>query len=261
MKTNELLFELSHSVRYEIMKALAQEPLKLTRLGELVGANNPEVSRHLDRLRKSCLVEKDRDGFYYTTPFGNCVMSVLPYLSFITSNPKYFMEHDLSGLPPGFMNRLGELGPCEVVEGTTINILKMERLAKSSKERFLVVSNELITKPTEQDFADLDQALATDYAFRIILSESQLEDKNLMMIADLCGSSRDQHFRVLPQVPMFCNIVDNEVMLAFLDTRGKVDFSVSFCSTDPEVLRWCEDLMNYLWDHSKSISEFRKSTF
>ncbi len=257
MKTNELLFELSHSVRYGIMNTLAQEPLKLTKLGELVGANNPEVSRHLDRLRKASLVEKDRDGFYYTTPFGNCVMSVLPYLSFITSHPKYFMEHDLSGLPPGFMSRLGELKPCEIVEGTTVNILKMERLSRASKERFFVVSNELITKPTEQDFADLNQALEEGFDFRIILPEDQLKDKNLMLIADLCGSKRDQHFRVLPQVPMLCNIVDNEVMLAFLDNRGKVDFSVSFCSTDPGVLRWCEDLMNYLWDHSKPISEFK----
>lgn len=84
-----------------------------------------------------------------------------------------------------------------------------------------------------------------------------MEDKNLMEFADYCGSSQNKHFRVIPQVPLFCSIIDNEVMLAFLDKKGKVDFSVSFCSTDPEALRWCEELLNYLWDRGKYLSEFR----
>ena len=257
METSELLFELSHSVRYGIIKALAEEPLKLTKLGELVGANNPEVSRHLDRLKKARLVEKDPDGLYFITSFGNMIMSILPYLSFVTSHPEFFLEHDLSQLPPEFMCRLGELESCEVIEGMIVNVYRLDEISKDSRSRIFTVSNEFVSEIKEEHFAEMDKALAGGLDFKYILQESQLEDKNLMKMAGHFDSTQDKHFRVVPKVPLFCSICDNEMMIAFLDKKGKVDFSVSFCSSDPEVVRWCEDLLNYLWDRGRLLSEFK----
>jgi len=256
METNELLFELSHSVRYGIMRALAEEPLKLTKLGELVEANNPEVSRHLDRLKKALLVDKDPNGSYFITSFGNIIMSILPFLSFVTDHPRFFLEHDLSRLPPEFMCRLGELESCEMVEGMILNVYRLDEISKESKSRMYTVSNEFVSKIKEEHFAAFDQALAGGFNFRYVLQESQLEDKNLMKIVDHSGSTQDEHFRVIPKVPLFCTICDDEVMIAFLDKTGKADFSVSFCSTDPGVTRWCEDLLDYLWDRGKLLSEY-----
>jgi len=257
METNELLFELSHSVRYGIMKALADEPKKLTKLGELVSANNPEVSRHLDRLKRSSLVDKNPDGTYYTTSFGEIIMHMVPSLSFAAAHPEYFLEHDLSLLPPEFIRRLGELKSCELVEGTTVNLYRLEDSGRSSNTRIYTVSNEFVTKITEENFSGFDQIIAGGFVFRWILSESQLKDKNLMALADHFGSSQDKHFRVIPQVPLFCSIIDDEVMVAFLDKKGKADFSVGFYSLDPVVLRWGENLFSYLWDSGSYLSEFR----
>lgn len=169
MQIHQLLFELSHPVRYEIMQTIAEKPQRLTKIGEKVDANNPEVSRHLDRLRKSSLVEKDKDGFYYMTSFGKIIMSILPFLSFVTSHPDYFLDHDLSLLPTSFKMRLGELESCDLIEGTTVNIYRLDQISRTSKARIYTVSNEYITKVTEEDFAECDQLLTEGLDFRYIL--------------------------------------------------------------------------------------------
>jgi len=64
METHQLLFKLSHSVRFEIIHTVDEKPERLTMIGEQADKNNPEVSRHLDRLKKSNLVDKDKDGYY-----------------------------------------------------------------------------------------------------------------------------------------------------------------------------------------------------
>ncbi len=257
METNELLFELSSKVRYDIMKAIVEVPLKLTKIGEQIGANNPEVSRHLDRLKKANLVGKDVDGYYSMTSFGEIIFGLLPAISFVAAHPEYFLEHDLSRLPPGFMSRLGELESCEVVEGMIVNVYRLDEISKASRSRIYTVSNEFISEIKEENVAEMDLEMPKDFKFRYILQESQLEDKNLMKLADHKGSMQDEHFRVIPRVPLFCSILDKEVMIAFLDKKGKVDFSVTFSSTDPEVLRWCEDLLDHLWERGKTLSEFR----
>lgn len=256
MQIHELLFELSHPVRFGIMKLLAERPLRLTKIGEHVDANNPEVSRHLDRLKNADLVAKNADGYYFTTSFGRIIIGLLPAISFVSAHPEFFLEHDLSLLPPEFMNRIGELESYEVIEGTTVNIYRLDQISKDSTKRIFTVSNEFITKVKEEDFNELDEVLAGGFELRYMLQESQLDDKNLMEVAAYCASSERMQFRVIPRVPLFCTICDDDVMIAFLDKRGKADFSVCFCSDDPKVFKWCEDLLNYFWDRSEPISDY-----
>jgi predicted transcriptional regulator len=255
METHELLFELSHPVRYEITKLLAERPLRLTKIGDRVDANNPEVSRHLDRLKNADLVAKNVDGYYSTTSFGRIIMGLLPAISFVAAHPDFFVEHDLSHLPPEFMSRLGELEPCDVLEGTTVNIYHLDEISKNATERIFTVSNEFITKVKDEDLAGLGEAISSGFTLRYILQESQLNDANLMHLVDNCPAENDC-FRVVPHVPLFATMCDDTMMITFLDGKGKADFSFGFISSDPKVCRWCEDLLNHLWAIGKPPSAF-----
>jgi len=255
MQTHQLLFELSHPVRFEILHTLAEKPQRLTKIGEQVDANNPEVSRHLDRLKKSNLVDKDKDGYYHTTTFGKLTMSILPFLSFITKHPEFFLEHDLSYLPPEFLCRLGELESCEIVEGFTINFYRLDEMSRKAQKRIYTISKESVTEMSEENMEDFKKTLADDFFLRFMFPTSQLEDENLMKFLD--GSpDQDRYHRVVPEAPLFCTICDDEAMIAFLGNNGKTDFSTSFYSKDPVVIKWCEDLLNHLWNNGKLTSEF-----
>jgi len=252
METHQLLFELSHPVRYSILKLLVDKPLRLTKIGEKVDANNPEVSRHLDRLKTADLVSKNPDGYYSVTMFGRVIFGLLPAISFVSAHPEFFLEHDLSLLPPEFMTRLGDLESCEVVEGTTQNILKLDELYDTTKERIWSLSNENI-KLSDGDLDDMDDVLDSGFDFQMILQESQLREKNMIQLVDRCASHLNDHFRIIPQVPFFCTIVDDQVVIAFLDMKRRVDFSVSFWSQDPKVVKWCEDLFTHLWNTGHTV--------
>ena len=256
MHTHELLFELSHPIRYEILQLLADEPLRLTKIGEKVDANNPEVSRHLDRLKNAKIVAKNADGYYSATAFGEMIFCLMPAISFIAAHPDFFTEHDLSHLPPGFMSRLGELESCEVVEGTTINFYRMDEMSRKAKKKIYTVSKESVTELSEENMEDFKKVIADDFFLRFMFPESQLEDQNLMKLVNN-SPTPERYFRVVPEAPLFCTICDDEAMIAFLGMNGKTDFSVSFYSKDPAVLRWCEDLLNYHWEHGKPPSEYR----
>lgn len=256
MQTHELLFELSHPVRFEITKLLSERPLRLTKIGEHVNANNPEVSRHLDRLKNADLVAKNADGYYSTTMFGRIIFGLLPAISFVAAHPDFFTEHDLSILPPEFMCRLGQLEPCEVVEGFTINFYRLDKMSMKAQERIYTVSKESVTEMSEESMEEFNKVLGKDFFLRFMFPMSQLEDENLMNFVDK-STNPERYFRVVPEAPLFCTICDDEAMIAFLGQNGKTDFSVSFYSKDPGVIKWCEDLLNYLWEIGKPPSEYR----
>ncbi len=70
MEISELLFELSHPTRLEILRLITETPMRLTKIADRVSANNPETSRHLDRLRAAGLVEREPESAYLASPLG-----------------------------------------------------------------------------------------------------------------------------------------------------------------------------------------------
>jgi ArsR family transcriptional regulator len=58
----DVLRTLANSRRLEILHALAHGPLEVTRLADLIGASQPNVSQHLGVLRAAGIVDAERDG-------------------------------------------------------------------------------------------------------------------------------------------------------------------------------------------------------
>jgi len=118
----DLLFELSSSERMNIMLSLLQERLKLSHVSQRLDMTVTEASRHLQRLSNIQLVSKDVDGTFSPTLFGELAVSLLSGLDFISENRQYFLEHIVSNLQYGFVNRLGELSS-STYEIDTVKVL------------------------------------------------------------------------------------------------------------------------------------------
>lgn len=58
----EVLKVLANPVRLEIIHRLAEGPLEVGRLAELIGTSQPNASQHLALLRSSGIVETERHG-------------------------------------------------------------------------------------------------------------------------------------------------------------------------------------------------------
>ena len=70
------------------------------------------------------IVNKDR--VYYLTDIGRAISNnskqLLNILCVYENNQKYWASHDLSGIPPHLLNRIGELGPCKVLESDLAHV-------------------------------------------------------------------------------------------------------------------------------------------
>ena len=247
MQTHQLLFELSHPVRYEIMHTLAVKPQRLTKIGEQVDANNPEVSRHLDRLKNADIVAKNADGYYSITSFGQLVISMLPGLSFLSDHPGYFLDHDLSQLPVPFIHRLGELSTCTFTEGTINNLGISKSLVQEAEEHIYLVTKEIPRDTTSyhtRGFEGID------------LKVIRHDDATINCDTDDC---RDREFRdrlrVVQELPAIMVITDKAAALMFPNHKGAFDFSAGFNSTDPVFMTWCSDLFHHLWEMGSTLDE------
>jgi len=249
MQTHELLFELSHPVRFQILRLLSESPLRLTKIGEQVDANNPEVSRHLDRLKKSELVGKDPDGYYSTTSFGKTIMSMLPGVSFVASHPRYFLDHDLSRLPESFVNRLGELMICSFTEGTINNIGISTKMVQEAEERIFLVTREI-----PRDSNTFHERGMNGLDLRVVRHEDTVVDCDTEGCHD--QEMRD-HLRIVKELPAILVLTEKEAAVMFPNHKGAFDFAAGFNSTDPTFIGWCEDLCEYLWKTGSTLDEIQ----
>lgn len=72
-----------------------------------------------------------KDRVYYLTDMGRAIANnskqLLNILCVYENNQKYWATHDLSGIPPHLLNRIGELGPCKLLESDLAHVFDANR--------------------------------------------------------------------------------------------------------------------------------------
>jgi predicted transcriptional regulator len=245
MHTHELLFELSHPIRFDIMRILAESPLRLTKIGEQVDANNPEVSRHLDRLKLAGLVGKGSDGRYHTTNVGDTLFSLLPSISFIAHNTDLIERHDFSCIPPSFLSRIGELSTGKQAKSVLNAVHHGLKIILDAEERVFVTTNE-----TNDDY---QQAISDKFASGIpitgiIGTDFRFTSKEQIPPEEMAHST----MRVFEDLPVMILANEREAGVCFRNERGIFEV-LPLYSTDPVFLAWCEDLFDHLWKTSEPL--------
>jgi len=239
METHQLMFELSHPIRYEIMKCLEEQPLRLTKIGEQVDANNPEVSRHLDRLKNADLVGKGSDGRYFLTDIGVILLILLPSFSFVAHHPEFIKKNDLTRIPPCFISRLGELVNGEQEVGLLNAVHHSFKIIRESEERLFIITNETNADYQKEIFGKIKAGIhirtIIDTSFKFPTPRISIPEEITKRI-----------LRVYDQIPVVMIGNEKEAGVSFPIGEGKFNFFPRY-STDPAFIQWCNDLFEYLW--------------
>ncbi|HEY1248504.1 MAG TPA: MarR family transcriptional regulator, partial [Nitrososphaera sp.] len=146
----KLLFDLSSIDRLTLLLTIRKEEnLRLTKLAEKISATIQETSRHLGRLIKANLIEKNSDGFYRLTSYGQLVLLLLSSISLISKTRDYFLSHDVSFLPLEFIERIGELSEYEHAENVSNVLRHLEQTMSLANEYvWLMADQALVTGPS-----------------------------------------------------------------------------------------------------------------
>jgi len=118
----------------DLRKSLAEtlrggKSLTLSQLSEQVGASSPAAVHALRELAKEHLTYQDEKRNYMLTNIGEIVMRKLEEtnvtINALSKNKQFWLEHDLSGLPVGLLDKIGCLEDSTIISSTPTDLFKI----------------------------------------------------------------------------------------------------------------------------------------
>jgi len=238
----KLLFELSSSERMNIMLEIQKQRMKLSHISKKLDMTVTETSRHLQRLSEAKLVEKDVEGSYRLTPFGELTLSLLSGFDFISKHRDYFITHTISRLPPEFVSRIGELINCTFTDDVMVAFHKVEELIQVAQEYVWILSNQILMST----LPFLEEAVKRGVRFRLMLPEDMTPPPGFKPIPAIPLIER----RTLQVVDVVIVISEKQARVAFMTIDEKMDH-IGFGSMDESSHKWCRDLFLHYWGRAK----------
>ena len=129
-----LLFEVSNEDRDRILYSLHKQKNRVSDLTRELGLTYPEIRRHIARLQNIDLVQKDVDGYYHLSPYGEVSLTLFYEFDFLSRNRGYFVSHTPMKIPPSFFKQIGELKECKIIESVMEYLRYSENLFNESNE-------------------------------------------------------------------------------------------------------------------------------
>jgi predicted transcriptional regulator len=233
----DLLFEFSSAERMNIMKSLHEERLRLSHVSKNLDMTVTEASRHLQRLSDIQLIDKDVDGAFGPTPYGELALSLLSSLGFISRYKEYFLEHDILSLPDELISRISELSLARLNADVVRVLAHVDVMFQEAEEYIWVMSyahSLPSTIPIVEERLEKGVTLRRIFPEEIIPPTGEAET-----ISGPC--------RTLPKVDVRIMMTEKEAMCSLPSIDGRTDYT-SFIGKDPRFHKWCTDLYLYYWE-------------
>jgi predicted transcriptional regulator len=258
---NVLLFELSHHDRLEILRQLSQTPMILTRLAEELSLTVQETSRHLSRMEKVGLTEKDVEGLHHASRYGRLVLGQLPALEFSYQNRDYLNSHTLDGLPRELASRIGELRETTLVDDIVLGFNNVGRVVQEAKEYVLSITDQYVVSQTPYFQQTLERGVHMkniDAPFSVTPAQVPREYRDPDFTRTVTDARKDGRLeeRFLTPLGAYIFMSEREVaMLAFPLADGRFDY-IGFASQSESTHSWCKDLFQTLWAQATPRGDF-----
>jgi len=253
---HNLFFEVSNEDRYGILLVLQKKAMRITDIAKEMNLNNPEARRHLTRLSTVSLIQRDVEGLYHLTSYGETCLLLFGEFDFLSSNREYFKTHKLSRLPDQFIKRIGELKETRTLN----NALDFFRFTDRESKEYIWL---LVDQFPMNSLGSIMDSFDRGVKLRVIETTDRVLDPDLDAISseESQGLSRARSTplveqQMLDEIDLCLFISDSQCVLAFPTSDGKFDY-LGFSGTDEHALLWCNELYRYYWDKAetrKSIS-------
>jgi predicted transcriptional regulator len=244
MQKTDLMFELSHPARIGILRLAATKPIRHRDVLLGSGLAPSEATRHIRRLMDCGALTKNRGGLFEVTNFGKVILERWNTFDFISSNSSFIERHDLASMPFGF-DPFRALMACDRIEGTMEVVNAILRINEKSKQAI----NCMLDEFNDSFVAIQNEKLRYGLQINMILSgrkkvPAEYMDNRLLAI----------QVKALGSIPFFLVASETEALICFRTTGGKVDYSMAFCSSEPEFLEWCDAVFGHYWQRGRDVA-------
>ncbi len=255
-KSARTFLELASEQRLGILENLREKEYKLSALAKLLDATPPEVFRNLDRLEKSSLIEKKKNGNYELATYGKALFALLPSIEFLSTHEGYFQEHGFGDMPHKFVQRIGALTNSKLVTGFT-GVTETWREIFSNAEEY--VYGLLVEEPIGLIEPIINKA-KKGIQVQTIFSDTTIIPKNREKILSELGVEKlikdgiiQRKIKNNIKVAVVLNEKEGGIM--FSTMKGAPDISKMFFGDSKLLHEWCLDYFRYSWHNALPFRE------
>lgn len=121
---SELFIEVASETRCAILIFLDKRTSRISSLARELEITAQDVFRNINRLLETGLVRRkqvggEAGGAFRLTELGRLVIKQIPYFVAVNKHRKFFEDHTIKDIPDKFVQRIGALQNCKVVENVT----------------------------------------------------------------------------------------------------------------------------------------------
>lgn len=247
----DLFFEFSNEDRLRMLRRLQHDHMTVTALSKELELTTQETSRHLSRLGETGLTIKNSNGTHSLTGYGDLSLKQIKGFMFTSTHRSYFQNHDLTGIPPEFVSRIGELGNARYIDDIMVIFHLIEQLGRESHDYIYRLTDKYILTA----IPSWENALSRGVEFRLLEPTDIVvppEFDRGPVIEDAVNRGQFK-VREIDEVNVFLALNESKVAaIGFPTNEGRMDYR-GFVSEDRKVHSWAKDLYENYWAKSKPV--------
>ena len=262
---NSIRIAVCSELRRRIIIALREGKRALSELRDSLGVSSTTAIHALRELEKENIIFQDESRKYGLTRIGYIIGSKLSdfvdAVEVLKKHEDFWLTHDLSGIPPHLLEKIGWLSNSNVVKIDALDIIKTHttyiRTLKTAK---WIKGVSPIFSP---DYPRIFEDLITKHTFtQLVLTESVLKK-----VIDTVGLENLKYQVSKGYLEIF--VIEEEVKVAFTVTNfflsiglfkpdGVYDTTLDLINTEERAVRWGIELFEYYQKKAKEndISNF-----
>ncbi len=203
-----------------------------------------DIHRNANRMAEAGLVER-KDGILYLTESGKMISRQIGYFMFVEKYSNFLNDHRLADVPEKFLQRIGVLQNCRLVETVTLVMQELKRLESSASRRLKLA----VTQAWPEEGSILVDRAGHGVEVWVVVGHNTVFPKNVIdeifpAIEKLLTAPRN---RMVKQLDIALYVADGEAAVMFPNSRGEVDMGAMFVGSDIEFVEWCSDLFDHVW--------------
>lgn len=247
----ELFMQLASETRLSILASVHRKPAKLSSLSRDLNITVQDVYRNLNRLMEEGLIRRS-DGVFYLTEYGLVIMKHIDGFLVMKKHREFFREHSIAGvMPDKFLQRIGALQNCKVVNTVTAVLQKLKELESSAAKSLKLMVSQAWPEEGEImiDKAGSGVEISVIVGYNTIFPKNVAE--NIAPRVEKLASKGIIKGKMVEQLNIDIYIADNtRAAVMFPNAKGEVEMSTMFVGEDPIFCEWCSDYFDYMWQGS-----------
>lgn len=254
--TEKTFFELASEQRLAIIFRLNEKSAKISQLAKDLDITMQEAHRNVSRLQDAGLIEKDPEGIFSLTTFGNTITKQIPTFNYLSKHKEYFSEHILGELPIKFIMRLGALDKCEFVKGVVAILERWKDIYREAEEYIYEIVPQVPIDLIEPAVSRVKQGVKYSYVLPkdVIIPKGRKDLLKKLSHNELLNKGAIER-RMVESVKVAVILNEKQAAVLFPTQKGETDMNMIFYSIDRVFHEWCLDYFRYRWYGSDIFDE------